>query len=117
MPSIEAKSFSTIEEFANHLDKRWKDLGWVIHHDKCTLTFHRQHKNGRPLKTSDIELTHNPFTSDLIFDGEKVIETNVRARLRPWTLYARNTPTQTFTNIEAAQLAVLKLAEQLAPTI
>ncbi|MGL4768223.1 MAG: hypothetical protein ACRCV6_09140 [Formosimonas sp.] len=122
VPSVLAGTLSappticpSVEEFATCHTNNLQRLGWAVQSDGEAISLHRTLKNGKLIKTYDVSLNFEAITYDLVFDGEKVVETNHRERLRPWVLSATNHTTKTFGHFAKAQLAFLEAAKSLAP--
>ena len=107
---------ATIREYAACEQENWSQLGWSMKFVDSVLSLHRSFKNGKVIQTPDIELRFEPIEFDLVFDGDKVAETNHRERSRPWVLRAKGQTTKTFGDIEKAQIAFSAFANSLAPS-
>lgn len=107
--------FASVDDFLNNQSLLFLSWGWTVQHEGESISLHRILKNGKLIKTPDVALQFEATTSDLIFDGEQIIETNHRERSRPWIVRAKKQNTKTFGDFGKAQLAFLEFAKLLAP--
>tara|TARA_R110002049_G_scaffold111070_5_gene260207 strand:- start:1357 stop:1944 length:588 start_codon:yes stop_codon:yes gene_type:complete len=110
------EQFQTLHDvFQKHSD-RLKYLGWYVQIDESNLSLHRARKNGNPLKGSDVQLYYEEYSSDLVIgiDGE-IKEENLRPRIRPYGIRAKNFETKTFGILDKAVPIFLEQAEKIAP--
>ena len=108
--------FNSVSEFVAANKDQWQQFGWTLNHGEEALSLHRCFKNGKVIQTPDVQLTFEAIEFDLVFDGEKVVETNHRPRSRPWVVRAKNSNTKTFGDFGKAQAAVVEFAASLAPS-
>lgn len=107
--------YTTIDELLENETAGLEAMGWVLQRESNTVTLHRTAKTGRVLKTPDVALDFEAMTSDTIFDGENVYEANVRERVRPWSVRAKDKTTKTFANFAKAQVQFMEWAKDQAP--
>jgi hypothetical protein len=110
-----APLYPTVHEFVSGRSALFYELGWIVLHDGNTLSLNRKFKNGKPIKTPDVELQFEAVAYELVFNGDEVVEANHRDRLRPWVIRARDQNTKTFGDFGKAQLTFVEFAKLLAP--
>lgn len=107
--------FASVDDFLNNQSSVLANWGWSVQRVGDSVNLHRFLKNGKLIKTPDVELQFEATTFDLIFDGEQMIEANHRERSRPWIVRAKKQNTKTFGDFGKAQLTFLEFAKLLAP--
>ena len=122
IPSELSKNFvspepahETVASFAESAVADVEALGWLPKIDGDLFTLHRRFTNGKPMKGSDVSISFEATTYDLVFDGENTVEMNHRPRDRPWIVCANKQTTKTFSNAGKAQASFLEFAKLLAP--
>jgi hypothetical protein len=96
-------------------------FGWHIESNSNCLSLHRQSKNGKPLKGSDVSIDYEENTDDCGFilvvglDSESH-EENMIKRQRPWIVRGTNMVTKTFGSLDKAAEVFLERAKLLAPS-
>lgn len=91
----------------------WEQMGWIPILEENKLSLYKKAKRGNKiLKNASISLVFEEMTSDVVFDGEKMVEQNIKKRVRPWAIAGH-----TFGLFSKAQGKLIDLAKELAPTI
>lgn len=108
--------FDSVDELLAYHSSALEELGWEVQREGEAASLHRTFKNGKLVKSPDVSLRYEPMTFDLIFDGEKMVESNHRKRPRPWVVDAKGSVARAFGDIEKAQQAFLDLAKAMAPS-
>lgn len=108
--------FKTLQQVLDENKNRLKKLGWVVNIDESNLTLHRKFKNGKVLKTKDVQLYYEEYSTFPIIglDGE-IIEEEVKKRTRPYGVRAKEFNTKTFGVLDNAVPVFLEQAEYLSP--
>ena len=109
-----APAHETVASFAESVIAEVEALGWLPQIEGDLFSLHRRFKNGKPMKGSDVSISFEATTYDLVFDGENTVEMNHRPRERPWIVVASKQTTKTFANATKAQASFLEFAKLLA---
>lgn len=110
-----APGHETVASFAESVIAEVEALGWLTQIEGDLFSLHRRFKSGKPMKGSDVSISFEATTYDLVFDGENTVEMNHRPRERPWIVGASKQTTKTFSNAAKAQASFLEFAKLLAP--
>lgn len=114
-PAPASPAFETVQTFASACEAEVEALGWVPQLESERFSLHRRFKSGKPMKGSDVSISYESTTYDLVFDGENTVEMNHRPRERPWIVAATKQTTKTFASAARAQEQFLAFARELAP--
>jgi len=114
VPYSDCESISSfIENDRSDLEK----LGWFV---QCSQDDHAQlfryFKNGKLRKTSDIDISCNEYTYDLVYGADGVErKENYRKSKRPWVVRAKGSTTSSFSILHKAITKFIDHANILAP--
>lgn len=108
--------YETLASFCDLHRAELESLGWHVNSDANFISLHRQFKNGKPLKGSDVLLYYEEFISDVFvdLDGE-LREENIRKHRRPWMVSARGMQSRTYGNLDKAADLFMDQARLLSP--
>lgn len=113
-PAVELTG--TIREvFADEV-AQLQSLGWHVEISDYTISVHRFFKNGKPRKTSDIELSYAEYIIDAVIEADGTFKEERRKSSRPYRLTSRNyAAAKAFKKMSGAVAGFLIEAQALAP--
>lgn len=113
---VESPHFETFQQILDENTDRLKDLGWHIEYDEEDITLHRRFKNGKLIKTPDVQIYYEECSFDLVMGlDEEIREENFRKKTRPYGVRAKNFDTKTFGKLDKAVTVFMEQAEKLSP--
>lgn len=94
-----------------------ENLGWYLNSSKNEISLHGRFKNGNPKKGSDVSITFEEYTYDLIYDDDldDFIKDNHRKRTRPWVVMAKNMEAKTYKKLDHAVDLFIEKAKEMSP--
>ncbi|MBF0378046.1 MAG: hypothetical protein HQK72_11260 [Desulfamplus sp.] len=103
--------FENLNDFYEGRKAEWESMGWIPILEENQLLLYRKAKRGNKiLKNASMFIRFEEMTSDIVFDGEKMVEQNIRKRIRPWTVTGH-----TFGLFSKAQEKFVELVRELGP--
>lgn len=104
--------FENLNDFYEGRKAEWESMGWIPVIEEQRLSLYRKAKRGNKiLKSASISISFEDMTSDIVFDGEKMVEQNIRKRVRPWAVAGH-----TFGLFSKAQEKFVEWARELSPS-